>query len=296
MNLIKLKLVFLSTLIFILLSFNAFGQVSKKQLDTKKNEVITLKYKSDLMKREMSYRVIFPQSYKTNKKERFAVLYLLHGLSGSYKNWTDSSKLAEYSTDYNYIIVMPDGNNGWYTDSAVAVNDKYESYIVKEIIPEIDRVFRTKKGRESRAIAGLSMGGYGALKFGLKYPEMFVLTGAFSGALRAAEWEGKDFRGWKAFANSIDKAFGTSKSETRKENNIFTMLESKSRDDLAKLPFVYIDCGTEDLLIKQNQDFSKLLFNQKVPHEFRQLPGRHNWKFWDAQIQEFLQLSRKHIK
>ena len=292
----QIKYPFFAAIVIVLLSFSAFAQVSDKKSDTKRNEVVTLKYKSDLMKREMSYRVIFPQSYKTNKKERFSVLYLLHGLTGSYKNWTDRSKLADYSTKYNYIIVMPDGHNGWYTDSAIAVDNKYESYIINEIIPEIDRVFRTKTARESRAIAGLSMGGYGALKFGLKYPEKFVFAGSFSGALRAAEWQGKDFGGWKVFADSIDKTFGDADSETRKMNNIFKMLKAKSRDDLVKLPFIYVDCGTEDLLIKQNREFSKLLFDQKVPHEFRQLPGKHDWKFWDSQIQEFLELSRKHLK
>ena len=104
-------------------------------------------------------------------------------MTGHFNNWTDSTKIVEYAKKYNFIIVTPEGNNGWYSDSVSVPNDKYESYIIQELIPEIDKKFRTKADREHRAIAGLSMGGFGAMKFGLKYPEKFALIGSFSGAL-----------------------------------------------------------------------------------------------------------------
>ena len=81
---------------------------------------------------------------------------------------------------------MPEGDDGWYTDSATVPNDKYETYIIKELIPEIDKKFRTLADREHRIIAGLSMGGYGSIKFGLKYPNLFSIVGSFSGAFDAA--------------------------------------------------------------------------------------------------------------
>ena len=149
-------------------------------------EPVEEKLKSGLMGREMPYRVILPPGYAARSQERFPVIYLLHGLTGHYNNWTDLTKLGDYSQRYRVIIVTPEGGDGWYTDSSANPTDKYESYIIQELIPEVERKYRTLPTRDKRAIAGLSMGGYGALKFGLKYPEKFVLAGSFSGALGAA--------------------------------------------------------------------------------------------------------------
>ena len=146
--------------------------------------VKTEELNSKLMGRRMPYRVILPTDY--NKKEeggrRYPVIYLLHGLTGHFDNWTTKARLAEYSAGLKVIIVTPEGENGWYTDNLSKENENYDSYIIKELIPEIDRRFRTLSRRDQRAIGGLSMGGYGAIKFGLKYPDMFVVAGSFSGA------------------------------------------------------------------------------------------------------------------
>ncbi len=256
------------------------------------------KLNSKLMAREMPYRVVLPIDYKSaNNKTVYPVIYLLHGLTGHFNNWTDSSKLAEYAAKYNYVIVTPEGNNGWYSDSATVPNDRYESYIVQELIPEIDKKFRTRADRNHRAVAGLSMGGYGSIKFGLKNPEMFALVGSFSGALGAASFTDKTLgNNWKVLTDSIMSVYGAEDSTTRKQNDIYKLVREMPADKIKTLPFVYLDCGTEDFLINSNRDFVNLLLEKKVKHEFRQLPGAHDWKFWDAQIQEFLELSEKFIK
>lgn len=256
------------------------------------------KLNSRLMAREMPYRVVLPVNYKTaSDKAVYPVIYLLHGLTGHFDNWTDSSKLTEYAAKYNYIIITPEGNNGWYTDSSTVPNDKYESYVVEELIPEIDKKFRTQAGRNHRAVAGLSMGGYGSIKFGLKYPEKFVLVGSFSGALQAASLTEKMLgNSWKALTDSITGVYGADDSPTRKANDVFKIVREIPADKAAALPFIYFDCGTEDGLIITNREFSTALLEKKIPHEFRELPGKHDWKFWDAQIQEFLRVSEKFIK
>lgn len=101
----------------------------------------TLRLNSKLMGREMPYRIILPGAYRqADEKTKYPVVYLLHGLTGHYNNWIDRTKLAsDYSLKHNTIIVTPEGDNGWYTDSAAKATDKYESYIIKELIPEIDR-------------------------------------------------------------------------------------------------------------------------------------------------------------
>ncbi|MCB1023654.1 MAG: esterase family protein [Acidobacteria bacterium] len=285
-------------LLFVLaLSVTAHSQTQVKGVNLSEN-VQTFKLDSKLMQREMPYRVILPPDYRSSNENTFyPAIYLLHGLTGHYDNWSENTSLAAYSAKHNFVIIMPEGDNGWYTDSVSVGKDKYESYIIKELIPQIESKFRVKKERSARAIAGLSMGGYGGLKFGVKYPGEFVLAGSFSGALRAAQWTEKDLTGgFRPLLDSINSIFGTAGSEARKQNDIFSLVESASAEDLKKLPFLYLDCGTEDFLITQSQDFAALLLKKKVPHEFRQLPGIHNWKFWDAQIFEFLEVADKFVK
>jgi S-formylglutathione hydrolase FrmB len=285
--------IFLWAIVLFAASFSAYGQEQKPPPILYPAKVENHKLNSSLMAREMPYRVILPFKYKKSK-DRFPVVYLLHGLTGHFDNWADKTNISQYSRDF--IIVMPEGNNGWYTDSGSVPNDRYESYIVKELIPEIDKNFRTSADRYHRIIAGLSMGGYGSIKFGLKYPEMFSLIGSFSGALGAADWTEKEIGTNGAIAESILNVYGAAGSKTRKENDIFQMIRDMPAEKIKDLPFIYLDCGTEDFLYKNNRDFSDLLQQKKIPHEFRELPGKHDWKFWDAQVQEFLRLTEKFNK
>ena len=133
------------------------------------------------------------------------------------------------------------------------------------------------------------MGGYGSLKFGLKYPDKFVLAGSFSGALGAAQITEKMVPG--AIGKTIDGIFGPEGSESRKSNDLFGMIRSMTPERMKEIPFIYLDCGTEDFLFINNRNFVGLLVEKKVPHEYRQLPGKHDWKYWDKQVQEFLQLA-----
>lgn len=252
------------------------------------NKEETLQLDSKLMARSMPYRVIFPSAPFGEERGRYPVIYLLHGLTGHFNNWSEKTKIREYAGMNHVIIVMPEGGDGWYTDSTAVANDKYESYIIKELIPEIDKNYRTIADRDHRAIAGLSMGGYGALKFGMKYPELFSLAGSFSGALDAASFSEKAAG---AIGKTIDSIFGPAESEARKSNDIFRMVKEITPEKTKTLPFLYVDCGTEDFLFQNNLDFVQLLVEKKVPHEFRQLPGGHNWRYWDSQVQEFLRVA-----
>ncbi len=141
------------------------------------------------------------------------------------------------------------------------------------------------------------MGGYGSIKFGLKHPEKFALVGSFSGALQAASLSDKLLgNGWKALTDSIMSVYAAENSPTRAANDIFRIVREMPAEKNKNLPFIYLDCGTEDGLIGANREFSNLLLEKKVRHEFRQLPGRHDWTFWNSQIEEFLELSGKFIK
>lgn len=254
----------------------------------------TFQLDSKLMGRKMPYRVVLPPDYNiSNEIARYPVIYLLHGLTGHYTNWTDKTQLAKYALNHKFIIVTPEGDNGWYTDSIANANDKYESYIVKELIPEIDKKFRTLADREHRMIAGLSMGGYGGMKFGLKYPELFSLAGSFSGALGATSFTEKN--AGAMIGKGIDVIYGPQDSETRKANDIFKMVRELTPEKIKALPFMYVSCGTEDFLIQSNRDFDALFMEKKVPHEYREHPGIHDWVFWNDQVREFLDLAERRM-
>jgi putative tributyrin esterase len=253
--------------------------------------VRTAELDSKLMGRKMPYRVVLPMDYdrKDESGQRYPVIYLLHGLTGHFDNWTTKARLADHAAGLKMIIVTPEGENGWYTDNLSKENQNYDSYIIKELIPEIDRRYRTLSRRDQRAIAGLSMGGYGAIKFGLKYPDMFVLAGSFSGALGVATITEKKFPG--AVGKTVDAIFGPEGTEIRRANDPFDIVRRATPEKIKTFPFLYIDCGTEDYLFQNSREFVQLLLEKNVPHEYRQLPGAHNWEYWDKQIQEFLRVA-----
>jgi S-formylglutathione hydrolase FrmB len=284
---------FLCLILVLGFSFSAYGQQAQAKIALPKT-VENSRLKSNLTAREMPYRVVLPTNYSsTDKKTFYPVIYLLHGLTGHFDNWTDKTKIAEFGAKYNFIIVMPEGNNGWYTDSASVPADKYESYIIQELVPEIDKNYRTLKDKKHRVVAGLSMGGYGSIKFGLKYPQLFSLVGSFSGALGAASWTEKILGTKGDVAKSLSSVYGAEDSKTRLENDIFKMVKELSPEKIKSLPFFYVDCGTEDFLFQNNRDFASLLQEKKIPHEYRELPGKHDWVFWNSQIQEFFRIAEK---
>ena len=133
------------------------------------------------MKRAMNYRVILPVGYAAKKDARYPVVYLLHGMGGSFRSFGDITD-AFYGR-HNFVMVIPDGANGFWTDSHSAPNDKYESHLMKELIPEVEKNFRVIADRSGRVIIGTSMGGYGAIKVGVKYPDVFSLAGSLAGAI-----------------------------------------------------------------------------------------------------------------
>jgi S-formylglutathione hydrolase FrmB len=255
------------------------------------SSVQTVQLQSKLVNTTLSYNVILPPDYRTSSATRYPVLYLLHGFGGHYSDWVTRTNVADYAAQYRLIVVTPEGNNGWYTDSASTATDKYESYILKELIPDVEKRFRTIESRYGRGIAGLSMGGYGALKFGLKSPATFAFAGSLSGAVAVPSWTEDDYQNLKSIRDSAFSAFGPLGSEGHKANDIFEITRNLSSARIASLPYLYLDCGTEDILISDNNRLAALLREKKIPHEFRELPGDHSWPYWNQQVQEVLKIA-----
>lgn len=244
-------------------------------------QVINGLFHSASLNRDMHYRILLPRGYQTGSR-RFAVLYLLHGLYGDYTNWGKFTKLEQYSKPLPLLIVMPDAGDSWYTNSASVPQDKFEDYIMKDLVPEIDSHFRTIQTRPARAIAGLSMGGYGAIKFALKYPEMFAFAGSLSGAFDAPL--NLDSR-LPEFREKLVPVFGAIGSTTRSANDLFLLMD---RPEVSRLPYFYIECGTEDGFLPINREFVSSLPRKKIAYEYHETPGGHDWDYWDRSIQNLL--------
>ena len=248
---------------------------------------------SKLLGKAIDYSILYPVNYQRpgNTEKKFPVVYLLHGYTGHFTNWIERTRVALYATHYDLFIVMVEGENGWYTDSVSVPNDKFESYILQELMPDVEKRFRVSAERDGRAIAGLSMGGYGALKFGFKYPTRFGMVASMSGALGAASWSDDELKGLEAIRQSLVKTLGPVGSPTRTQNDLLKLTRDVSTEGIKSLPFIYVDCGTEDRLFSTNRSYADLLVERKIPHEFRQLPGSHSWQYWDQQVREILNLA-----
>ncbi|MDQ6654062.1 MAG: esterase family protein [Acidobacteriota bacterium] len=250
--------------------------------------VEVVQFNSHLLGKGMPYSVVLPHGYRliTSRGTRYPVLYLLHGWREHYNSWLKQTTLIQYASDYQLIIITPEGGNGWYTDSASITSDQYETYFLYELISDVDSRYRTIQDRRGRAVAGNSMGGYGALKFGLKHPETFTLAASMSGALDA---------NLRNDDSSINEIFGEPNSPTRKANDLQRLAREFPRERAPLLPYFYLDCGTDDPWLESNRDFVNILLERRVVHEYRQLPGGHVWAYWDRQVHEVLRVAAERM-
>lgn len=249
--------------------------------------VRTGRFASAALGRSMPYRVILPDDYDASAR-RYPTLYLLHGLFGTFSDWESRTDIFLASRAYPLIIVMPEGENSWYTDSQGEPAQKFERYITTDLIAHIDETYRTVRSRHARAIAGLSMGGYGAIKMALKHPGQFAVAGSLSGAFDAGHDPALDTTFGEKIAVQMRAIYGPSGSATRVANDLFLLADKV--ESPASLPFLYFDCGSSDRFLESNRQFAALLQKKQAAYEYRETPGGHSWDYWDRQVRALLQL------
>jgi S-formylglutathione hydrolase FrmB len=266
-------------LVVLLFALGAFYFQSKQKVQTD-----TIQFQSKLLGQTLPYQVVLPPGYGsiTRSSKHYPVIYLLHGWNGHFDSWLNNTSLKQFADSNQLIIVTPEGNNGWYTDSATNQTEKYESYIINELIADVDSRYRTIRDRRGRAIAGCSMGGYGAVKFGLKHPELFKLAASMSGAFDTPT---------RTDDKSILDVFGDAGSSVRQENDIERLARGVNPDKMASLPYFYFDCGLDDPWLGVNNHFADVLSESKIPYEYRRMPGGHVWPYWDKQVREVLNVA-----
>lgn len=267
-----------------------FGKYDKSIKDLIKYEEFELK--SNLLERKVPFGVIFPANYKST--DELKVLYLLHGLFGRFDNWIENTNIFEYARQITFAVVCVEGGDNWYSDSSEIKNHFFESYILDELIPFVEEKFGIGKTRERRAIAGLSMGGYGAFKMALRRPEMFCFAASMSGAFHAAEiFNNSTNKNWLELLPSISKVFGDDESNVRSNNDLFKLIENYPPEKLERLPYFYFDCGLEDSFLPENIRLAQVFQNKGISHQFEIFSGGHNWDYWNIQIRNILARAEK---
>ena len=227
------------------------------------------------------FLVYVPYGYEKSS-ERYPVLYLLHGLSDDETSWSNPKQgkmkaicdryFAE-RPDRKMIVVMPDARATWYRNS-YSTDDDYEDFFFNTLIPRVESEFRCKTNRKDRAVAGVSMGGYGAALYALHRPELFGAAFAMSPDLAFGRVENDRSPDDE---NEEERAF-SSFSET---NDVFRALEQRTPDEL---PRIMIDCGDDDGCLLASLEFFQKARNRNVPLELRVRNGSHNWEYWRVSL------------
>lgn len=245
---------------------------------------------SQALKRTVPIEVILPADKvvaygQQREAKRFKTLYLLHGLLGSCEDWTRNTNIRQLAEERDLAVVMPSGENSFYVDQLLANND-YGVYVGQELVALTRRMFPLSEEREDTFIGGLSMGGFGALRNGLKYHETFGCIAALSAAVHVFEFAPEDPR--REMLMGEDACFGDLKEAAKTDKNprvaFLRILEEKRRDPAVELPRIYLACGTEDGLLEANRQLRDFFLANGQPVTYCEAPGRHDWAFWQDQI------------
>lgn len=235
----------------------------------KAGRVDTVMVKSFSMNKDVQVVVVTPE-----KKGNYPVIYLLHGYGGNAKSWIElKPELSRIADRDGIIFVCPDGKNSWYWDSPKNPQYRYETFVSKELIDYIDKNYPTVADRKARAIAGLSMGGHGAMWISFRHKDMFGAAGSTSG--------GVDIR---PFPNNWEMSMQLGKEADNREvwenHTVINQIDHLKNGDLA----IIVDCGYKDFFFEVNNKFHEKLLEYKIDHDFIVRPGAHTGEYWKNSI------------
>ncbi len=256
--------------------------------------LIQVNYFSQCLMRTVTVNAVIPVDKITfpgmpvREKKPFKTLYLLHGIFGNYTDWADGTRISRWAQDHNLAVIMPSGDNHFYVDCE-ATGEMYGEFIGKELVDVTRDLFPLSRKRSDTFIAGLSMGGYGAVRNGLKYWETFSHIGALSagfildGVIHSSQ-DSPMPTGRRSFYSHV---FGNLDTLTGSDKD-YKALIAELKKSGADIPKIYMACGTEDFLLEVNRDYHNYLKAQAVDVTYEEGPGSHEWDFWDTYIHKFL--------
>ncbi|SDS39381.1 S-formylglutathione hydrolase FrmB [Paenibacillaceae bacterium GAS479] len=245
---------------------------------------------SDVLGLSCSMNVILPQQTRRQIgmegrafTGKFPVLYLLHGLSDDHSIWLRRTSIERYAADYGIAVVMPTVHRGFYTD--MKIGGKYWTFISEELPDIASSLFPLSEQREQNFAAGLSMGGYGSFKLGLRKPDRFAAVASLSGALDIGSiYERQDImQPWE-----IESIFGKREEAAGGLDDLFHLAEQVALLPPEDQPQFFQSCGTEDFLYPDNLAFHTHAVKLGLSLTVEYGPGDHNWSYWDEQIKRVL--------
>ncbi len=249
--------------------------------------LIQVNYLSKALFRTVPVQVILPANkisfatmdYAMQEGTKFKTLYLLHGLLGNYTDWVTGTRIQRWAEEKNLAVVMPSGDNAFYVNGITPNND-YGAFIGKELVEITRKMFPLSHNPEDTYIAGLSMGGFGAMRNGLKYSNTFSHIACLSGALHIFKQEHDAIK-------QEDLVFGDITEAAKTDKNPFVAMNDLIREGRPK-PKIYMACGTEDSLLEASRYYHTLLEDNGFSVTYEEEPGGHEWDFWDRQIKKVL--------
>lgn len=271
---------FISLVLCILFNLNGIAQSTVFQ---------SLKFDSKKLGKEVSYSIYLPSDYNTSQRN-YPVLYLLHGYTDDETMWIQTGEVKEIADKAigngdasQMIIVMPDAWDTWYINQYDG-KAPYEDMFFEELIPYIEKTYRAHSRQEFRAIAGLSMGGYGSFLYSLHHPEMFSACAPLSAAI--FDDSTMERRQAQSHKDLFSRLFGPGLDYWHK-NSVLKMLSELDKDNLPRIRY-YIDCGDKDGLLEGNFQAHKIMQEKGMKHEFRVRGGGHTWLYWRTALPEVL--------
>jgi S-formylglutathione hydrolase FrmB len=271
---------YLVSLLFFLSSVLAFGD----------GRVQCGSVKSQYMPASVAYCALLPPSYDKDPARKFPVLYYLHGLGGDQSflvttgGWNMIDDAWEQKRLAEFVIITPQADNSFYINDRSG-RTKYDDFFIRDFVPQMEKRFRILATRGGRAIGGISMGGYGALRFAFKYPQMFASVGAQMPALLEQLPHGSRDAGFTAFFGT---AFGSPLDENFwKANTPFVYARTANLHGLN----IYVDCGDHDNygFDTGTRQLDQLLTERHVPHVVKIYPGQHDFRFVAQHLLESLE-------
>ena len=255
--------------------------------------IIEVNFTSKCLMRTVTFNAIIPvdkfgPQAENAEQKPLKTLYLLHGIFGNYTDWVNGTRIQAWAEANDLAVIMPSGENRFYLDDEKS-GELYGEFIGKELVEFTRKLFPLSDKREDTFIAGLSMGGYGAIRNGLKYAENFGCVIGLSAALVHDTWKDADnsapiftFRRnyYEAIFGEYDKVKGSDKDPKA--------LLLKLKEEGRPVPKMYLCCGTEDGLVTANRDFRDFLNENGVDLTYVEGPGKHDWVFWDTYIKKVL--------
>lgn len=253
--------------------------------------LLEMNYYSEALKCVVPVSVILPEIPKNNPGagapdvESYKTLYLFHGLSGDHTVWMRRSNIERYAGKYNIAVVMPEVARSWYTDTCYDI--KYFTFVTEELPAVCRSYFKGMSAkREDNLVAGLSMGGYGAVKAALTCPEKYFACASLSGSLDITR-KGRtcNLPEWRAIFDFNMQ----SPMELEGTDHDLYALARRRKAEGAGFPKFYLWCGTEDALLNVNREYHALLCELGVEHTYEESEGDHSWHWWDMHIQDALE-------